>query len=122
MASSESRFLRGLRMDTRQERVGKNEVLFRDVNERIKDINRDMGVEDEADFICECGNVDCAVPITLKLHEYESVRGHPARFVLFPGHEDLDVERVVEQNDRFIVVEKFPEATARIAIEHDPRA
>ncbi len=109
-------------MDTRQERVGKNEVLFRDVNERIKDINRDMGLGEEGEFICECGNEECTVPITLTMKEYESVRAHPTRFAISPGHELIDVERVVAQNDRFSVVEKFPEAAARIAIEHNPRA
>ncbi len=109
-------------MDTRQQRVGKNEVVFRDVNERINDINRDMGFNEEADFICECGNADCAAPITLRLLEYEAVRAHPTRFAIFPGHEILDVEDVVEQNDRFAVVEKSPQAAAQIAIDHDPRA
>ena len=109
-------------MDTRQERVGKNEVLFRDVNERIKDINREMGVTEDADFICECGNEDCAVPMTLTMREYEEVREHPTRFAICPGHEILDVERVLEENERFAVVEKRPEIAAKIAIEHDPRA
>jgi hypothetical protein len=109
-------------MDTRQERVGKNEVLFRDVNERIRDINRDMGFDEVADFICECGNPECATPIALRLVEYEAVRAYPTRFAIFPGHEIPDVEDVVEQNERFAVVEKVPEAAARIAIEHDPRA
>ena len=109
-------------MDTRQARVGKNEVLFRDVNERIKDINRDMGFNEAADFICECGNPECATPIALTLVEYEAVRAHATRFAIFPGHEIPDVEDVVEQNERFAVVEKVPEIAARIAVERDPRA
>jgi hypothetical protein len=109
-------------LDTRQERVGKNEVLFRDVNERIKEINRDMGFEEAADFICECGDADCAAPITLTLREYEAVRAHPTRFAIFRSHEMMDVERIVEENERFAVVEKYPEVAAKIAIEHDPRA
>jgi hypothetical protein len=108
-------------LDSRQQRVGKNEVLFRDVNERINEINRDMGVDESADYICECGDGDCTTPITLKLLEYEAVRAHPARFAVFPGHEIVDVERVVEENDRFAVVEKAADA-ARIAIDDDPRA
>jgi hypothetical protein len=109
-------------LDTRQERVGKNEVLFRDVNERIKEINRDMGFNEAADFICECGSGECTMPITLKLREYEAVRAYPTRFAIFPGHEILDVERVIAENERFAVVEKTPEAAARIAIDRDPRA
>jgi hypothetical protein len=108
-------------LDTRQERVGKNEVLFRDVNERIKEINRGMGLEDGADFICECGSAACTAPITLKLREYEDVRAHATRFAISPGHEILDVERVVVENERFAVVEKRPPVAAQIAIDRDPR-
>jgi hypothetical protein len=109
-------------LDSRQERVGKNEVLFRDVNERINEINRDMGFDEGADFICECGDGECTTPITMHLFEYEAVRAYPTRFAIFPGHEILDVEHVVEENERFAVVEKAPDAAAQIAIDHDPRA
>ncbi len=122
MAWSRSRCRKGVFLDTRQQRVAKNEALFREVNERIREINEGMGYGEEADFICECGHEDCAKPVTLRIEEYETVRAHPTRFAIIPGHEEMDVERVVERNERFSVVEKYPGAPSAIAVDSDPRS
>src|SRR6266508_1243708 len=99
-------------MDTREQRIAKNETLFREVNERIESINVRIGATEEADFICECGRDDCTKPITMSLAEYEAVRSNPATFAILPGHENIDLERVLEQNERYAVVEKHPGAPA----------
>lgn len=72
-------------------------------------------------FVCECGNVECAETIEVTLAEYEAVRSQPTLFLIVPGHETDDFTRVLEQNERFAVVEKVGEAGA-IAQRHDPRA
>jgi len=59
-----------------------------------------------ADFVCECSDVSCVDPIRLSPLEYADVRAHPTRFFLTPGHEDEGLERIVEWNDQFFVVEK----------------
>ncbi len=95
-----------------------NEALFREVNERIREITTwDTGAE----FLCECGDPDCAQPIVMTVDEYEAVRSRPTRFLIVAGHEVPDVERVVERTDRFAVVEKLPGEPATIAVETDPR-
>ncbi len=105
-------------MGSREERVGKNEALFREVNERIREITTwDSGVE----FLCECGDAECTQPIVMTVEEYETVRSHGTRFLVVAGHEAPDVERVVEETDRFAVIEKLPGQPARIAVETDPR-
>jgi hypothetical protein len=48
----------------------------------------------------------CTRTIRLNLQEYEEVRSQPGRFVIVPGHEILDVERVVEAGERYDVIEK----------------
>jgi hypothetical protein len=48
------------------------------------------------------------------LEVYTAVRSEPTRFIVAPGHENLELERVVERHDRFFVVEKFGTA-GRIA-------
>ncbi len=53
--------------------------------------------------------------------EYEDVRAHGRRFIVLPGHEVLDVERVVDERDRFNVVEKTGDS-ATLVEEQDPRA
>jgi hypothetical protein len=103
-----------------ERRVAINESLFREVNERIGELGElyDAGA---VEFVCECGDADCAQRLTLTIGEYERVRASPDRFFLVPGHERLDVERVVEDNGSFVVVEKTGEAGA-IAEDADPRA
>lgn len=108
-------------MDTRQQRVAKNEALFRLVNERIEEVNETLGDGKPADFLCECGDDVCTAPVSLTLAEYEEVRSDPTHFVIAHGHDVIDVERVIEQNERFAVVEKFSGEAERIAVETDPR-
>ncbi len=40
------------------------------------------------------------------LDEYQEVRSHDNWFVIKPGHERLDVERVVSERDAYLVVQK----------------
>jgi hypothetical protein len=51
---------------------------------------------------------------------YEAMRANPKHFAVLPGHEDIRIEGVVEQDQGFLVVEKKGEA-AELAVEHDPR-
>jgi 5-bromo-4-chloroindolyl phosphate hydrolysis protein len=101
--------------------MARNEALFREVNERIEDVQKPLAAEERIDFLCECGNDDCTQPISLTLAEYERIRQDPQHFVVVPGHDVVDVERIVERTDRYAVVEKLPGAPAKIALERDPR-
>ena len=106
-------------MDERVGRVGRNEALFREVNDRIREITTFDG---DLEFLCECGDEKCTRPIRMSIAEYESVRSRASRFAIVPGHETPEVERVVEQNERFAVVEKLPGVPTEIAVETDPRS
>ena len=102
--------------------MAKNEALFRQVNERIEEINEKLDPGGLSDFLCECGDDDCTTPISLTLKEYEEVRSAPTHFAIAHGHEVIDVERVIATTERFAVVEKFPGQAGRIAVETDPRS
>lgn len=52
--------------------------------------------------------------------EYEHLRRIPTHFAVLEGHELPAVERVVEKNDRYLVVEKLGKS-AVAAITLDPR-
>ena len=106
-------------MTTREERIAKNEVIFREVNERIREVvpSQDGGI----DFLCECGREDCVEQISLTANEYERVREDPVQFFVKPGHAIPDVEEVMEENDRFLLVKKHAEEQ-EIARRADPRA
>ncbi|MGI8607533.1 MAG: hypothetical protein ACR2L0_10375 [Gaiellaceae bacterium] len=105
-------------MDPRIERVGKNEAVFREVNERINDVTHG----DAAEYLCECGYATCTETIQMTVADYEGVRSDPTHFALLPGHELPDVEEVVERGDGFLVVQKHAGAAAALAAELDPRS
>lgn len=110
-------------MTEREARLAKNEALFRGVNERVKEVKGELqegGVEGKIDFICECGRGDCVAQVQLSLAEYERVRANPTQFIVRPGHEMLNVERVVHEGEGYVVVEKHPDEAA-VARETDPR-
>jgi hypothetical protein len=106
-------------MPSREDRIAKNEVIFREVNERVREVvPSENGV---IDFLCECGNEDCVEQIKLTTEEYERVRDDPVQFFVRPGHAIRDVEEVMEENDRFLLVKKHAEEQ-EIARRADPRA
>jgi len=105
----------------RAERVAKNEILFRQVNERILQIEGDRWRVDPVDFMCECGDITCMRVVQLSLEDYERLRSEPTHFGVIPGHELPDVERVVEQQEHYFVVEKEGEALRQQAEAADPR-
>ena len=108
-------------MDERARRIGANEVLFREVNERIEGLHETFGVRPAAmTIVCECGDPQCLERIEVPMGEYEDVRAEPARFLVSPGHVIPDVEEVVEQGDGYEVVEKHEGGPAEYAAEHAP--
>jgi hypothetical protein len=86
--------------------VVKNQSLCRDANEQAF---RELGGQHfgQAEFTCECGDLSCGRRLTLALEEYEAVRRFPTRFLVSVGHDQRSFERVVEEHDRYCVVEKF---------------
>lgn|SRR5881227_1903629 len=85
-------------------RVAWNEAAMRDVNEAI---NRGTWPDEQSgSFRCECGTQSCTEIIELPIREYERIRTDPKRFVIMPGHEERDVEDIVEAHQRYIVVRK----------------
>jgi hypothetical protein len=96
------------------------EALFRDVNERIAESAERFEAE-ESDFVCECADPNCTHTFSASLAEYEEVRDDPTTFLLVPGHEQQDIERVVSRRGHFHVVEKFQAGVRRTVIRLNPR-
>ena len=99
-------------MGPQKERIAKNEGWLRSANERIERASRDFAERgfarerEEAEFFCECGREVCHDRVTLTLAEYEAAHALPGRFVLLPGHENPELERVVRREAGCLVVEK----------------
>jgi hypothetical protein len=105
----------------REERITTNEIMFREVNERIDDLAEKTSTVALLDYVCECGQPSCTAKIPLSQDEYESVRRDGQRFVTLPGHQTTTLERVVERNDRYQIVEKVDGEAADRVEATDPR-
>lgn len=103
-------------MTERERRAAENETMWRALNEA------DPPEPGRVAFVfCECGHAGCSEQLSISRRDYEWVRADSVRFVLVPGHDDPDLERVVEGGEGFVVVEKQGEAAA-IAESADPRS
>jgi hypothetical protein len=110
----------------REDRIVRNEALYRELNERVRQVEEDLdahGVVEPptfGEYFCECGLENCFEKILLTSDEYEAVRASALRFAIVPEHLVPDVERVVAQNARFMTIEKL-EGERELVLEHDPR-
>ena len=105
---------------SREQILAANEAVAREVNEGIER-GHWPGEEDRpAAYKCECSRIDCNRLIELTPAEYETVRGHPRCFLVAPGHEDPQIETVVNRTPKYLVVEKRGAAGA-VAEDADPR-
>jgi hypothetical protein len=104
-------------------RVAQNESFFREVNERIHELEERFGARaagaDLPSFVCECTTTGCAVAVPMSVEEYRLVREKPTRFLVAPGHSHSGAERVVQRTARFEIVER-PGATRAIAADEAP--
>ena len=94
-------------MSVALELLVRDQLLFRQVNDRIREVAGRLDIEGPIDHVCECSRGDCTDSVSLALDEYDSIRSSPTSFVIVPGHETLVAERVVHVAKRFIVVEKL---------------
>ena len=110
-------------MTSREERLARNEARAREVNESLEFARvADSGPGRLMRMVCECGIASCNEPIEITLLEYERVRSDPLHFAVVPDHVIRDIEVVVEENDRFVVVAKREGQPAAVAIEENPRS
>jgi hypothetical protein len=114
-------------MEPRESRLAKNEAVFREVNERVLEIKGDLGPDPRAadlvdGLICECSEPGCLERVgPLTISQYEAVRNDPRRFMIAANHQALEVERVLEENAGYWIVEKLEGVPADVARERDPR-
>jgi hypothetical protein len=105
-------------MDARDERLARNEAMYRAVNREIEEASDGPG--DRVEAICECGRESCSETLDLTVAEYDDAHRERDRFVVAPGHEDEQIEHVVTRTERYLVVDKFGEAE-RVAEEEERR-
>jgi len=86
----------------RERRAARNQLLFREVNERIASLAERALLPEVApiEVTCECVDISCTRTIQISLHEFAEIDRATNRFLVVPGHELPDVEYVVERRDR----------------------
>jgi hypothetical protein len=97
-------------MSSVEARLARNEVMFRSINERIRELAlRFADVDDETvSFICECADETCTERVAMTAPQYDELRAIPARFVVIPGHEATPlVEKVLFRTSEFSIVRKI---------------
>lgn len=109
-------------MDERARRIGLNEAVFREVNERIESLAETFNLGTQPlDLICECGDASCVDRIQLTHADYEQLRSDPHQFAVAPGHDIPDVETVVARSAGYHVVAKHEGQPQEVAEQTDRR-
>lgn len=91
------------------ERIGRNDAIFRQANERINEFAKAHQPEESTPFICECADPDCQDVVFIPLAEYSAIRDGPRLFLNVPGHQASSQgwAQVVETHDSYVVVKKI---------------
>ena len=80
----------------------RNRLLLREVNERLAEI-MPQGVSGE--FLCECARNECMETLELPTRVFQIVLSSQNLFLILPGHESGEIERVVQTSETFTLVE-----------------
>jgi hypothetical protein len=101
-------------MSEAAERIVENEVVLREVNERIAEKSSDLEArgltesDDTSEYLCSCGQRDCSESIELTLEEFGAAHASDDHFIVAPGHYLPEIEEVVAHHGRYEVVRKKP--------------
>jgi hypothetical protein len=91
---------------TPHERLSRNQLLFREVNQRLRDLSLtqvQVPWTDRTTYLCECRRDGCLETIDLTPDEYEYARSFPEVVLVCQGHESHG--EVLERTERFVLVE-----------------
>lgn len=110
------------RRSLRQEKAARTQSVFREVNERVGELNGAFG-STHGQWLCECADEGCSERIEMSTEEYARVRSAGTHFAVVPddGHVLADLERVLERHEQYWVLAKI-ERGAVLAQRLDPHA
>jgi hypothetical protein len=109
-------------MSSWREHESETQTRCREENESIACARRSTTMDaGMSRFRCECGDETCTCAIRLTAGEYEAVRAYATRFVIARNHENPESEQVIEEQERFAVVEMVSGDAAKLARRSDPR-
>lgn len=107
-----------------------NETVFRNANEKVqaeldsfeKTANANSHVIDSIEntklhFLCECSDENCMERVITTLKQYKKMHSNRRNFVVRPGHEAVNIEKVIAEKKKYNLVRKFitpPEIKAEL--------
>ena len=109
-------------MSSREERMALNEAASREINEEIERTHQGDPPGRLFAITCECALNSCDRLIEITTAEYQEVRSDATQFAIVPEHLIGDIERIVFENDRFVVVAKRAGTPADVVTKTDPRS
>jgi hypothetical protein len=96
--------------DLGEERIAKNNAMFREANEKIRArVDEYDPPMERLPFICECASEECTEIVRLTTAEYAGIRAHPTHFFTAIGHESAEepLGEVISHEDGYVVVNKL---------------
>jgi len=92
-----------------EERIAKNNLTFREANERIRAKADEYGAPlEHIPFLCECPDPTCTTIVRLTSEQYAGVRADDRHFFTVAGHEQAEqpLGQVVSREGQYVIVEK----------------
>lgn len=94
-----------------KQRRANNELIFKNINLKTSKLvdavfNEHDKIDVPIEFYCECSNTDCIEKVSLTLADFEKIRRNPSYFLIKPGHNQPDIEELVDGKPNYAVVEK----------------
>jgi hypothetical protein len=92
------------------ERIAENEVVLREVNERIAEKTSDLEIrglavgDETSEYLCSCGRPDCDDLLRLTLTEFAEAHARDDQFVVADGHDNPEIEEIVAELDGYAIV------------------
>jgi hypothetical protein len=109
--------------DRRDETHWKRRAALREVNRRRVNEAIERGTSGPVPvFVCECGNTVCNETLSVPAGNYDEARAGFDHFLVVPGHEIPEVDRVVERSPRYLVVVKHDPQARAVVQSRDGRA
>lgn len=86
------------------ERNARAQVLYREVNDHIRELDEAFQSHGRVAVLCECGR-GCAERLQVPVGEYDRARREPTYFLVATPHIAREVDRVIEDHGSWLLVE-----------------
>ena len=101
------------------ERNARAQVVYRDVNDRIRELDEALRDHGRIEVMCECGR-GCTERLEVPLDEYDRARREPTYFLVTAAHFAGEVDRVIEDHGVWLLVEAIGAAAEIARGSHTP--